>query len=87
MPRLPDATALASWAMMLETQFEDLVSEAEAGTQGVLDHYGATDRAEFFAVATEAFFERPTELQLERPALYAALRGYYRQDPAAGVRR
>lgn len=82
-PRLPDATALASWAMMLETQFEHLVIEAQAGTQGVLDHYGATDRAEFFAVATEAFFERPTELRLERPALYEALRGYYGQDPAA----
>jgi Mlc titration factor MtfA (ptsG expression regulator) len=56
--------------------------EVEAGTQGVLDHYGATDRAEFFAVATEAFFERPAELQHERPALYEALRDYYRQDPA-----
>ena len=84
-PRFPDARALASWAMMLEAQFEHLVSEAEMGTQGVLDHYGATDRAEFFAVATEAFFERPTELQLERPALYEALRRYYGQDPAAAT--
>jgi Mlc titration factor MtfA (ptsG expression regulator) len=82
-PRLPDATALASWSAMLERDFERLSREAEAGTQGVLDHYGATDQAEFFAVATEAFFERPIELQRERPALYEALRGYYQQDPAA----
>jgi Mlc titration factor MtfA (ptsG expression regulator) len=81
-PRLPDATALASWTRMLETNFEQLVREAEAGAFGVLDHYGATDRAEFFAVATEAFFERPTELLQERPALYDALRRYYGQDPA-----
>jgi Mlc titration factor MtfA (ptsG expression regulator) len=81
-PRLPDATALASWSAMLERDFERLGREVEAGTQGVLDHYGATDPAEFFAVATEAFFERPAELQRERPALYDALRGYYRQDPA-----
>jgi len=81
-PRLPNATALASWTNMLDINFEQLVSEAEAGTLGVLDHYGATNRAEFFAVATEAFFERPTDLQQERPALYEALRRYYGQDPA-----
>jgi len=82
-PRLPDATALSSWSAMLERDFERLSREAEAGTQGVLDHYGATDRAEFFAVATEAFFERPAELQQERPELYEALRRYYRQDPSS----
>ena len=82
-PRLPDATALAFWTTMLDVNFEQLVSEAESGTLGVLDHYGATNRAEFFAVATEAFFERPTELQQERPALYEALRRYYGQGPAA----
>ncbi len=80
-PRLPDATALSSWTAMLERDFERLCREAESGTQGVLDHYGATDHAEFFAVATEAFFERPAELRQERPELYDALRRYYRQDP------
>lgn len=86
-PRLPAATALSSWSTMLEGDFERLCHEAETGSQGVLDHYGATDHAEFFAVATEAFFERPAELQRERPVLYDALRSYYRQDPttAAGA--
>ncbi|MGH7497562.1 MAG: zinc-dependent peptidase [Gemmatimonadales bacterium] len=82
-PRLPNATALSSWSAMLERDFERLSREAEAGSQGVLDHYGATNPAEFFAVATEAFFERPAELQRERPVLYDALRDYYRQDLAA----
>lgn len=49
----------------------------------VLDTYGATDAAEFFAVATEAFFERPRALHREWRDLYAVLRGYYKQDPAA----
>jgi MtfA peptidase len=82
-PRLPRATALASWTAMLEENFEKFVAEVEAGAPGVLDPYGATNRAEFFAVATEAFFERPDELRTERPAFYEALRQYYRQDPAA----
>jgi MtfA peptidase len=85
-PGLPDATALSSWTTMLERDFERLSRDAESGTQGVLDHYGATDHAEFFAVATEAFFERPAELQQERPELYDALRRYYRQDPGAPAR-
>jgi MtfA peptidase len=81
-PRIPDATALSSWTAMLQSDFDRLIRDAEAGIPGVLDHYGATNQAEFFAVATEAFFERPAELQQERPALYEALRIYYRQDPA-----
>jgi len=47
-----------------------------------LDNYGATKLAEFFAVATEVFFERPDALKEEYPPLYEQLRGFYRQDPA-----
>jgi Mlc titration factor MtfA (ptsG expression regulator) len=82
-PRLPHASALGSWTTMLEADFDKLVAEVEAGKSGVLDSYGATDRAEYFAVATEAFFERPAQLRSERPELYEALRRYYGQDPAA----
>ena len=48
----------------------------------VLDDYGAENPAEFFAVATEAFFERPVELRAKHPALYEELRAFYQQDPA-----
>jgi hypothetical protein len=44
--------------------------------------YGATNPGEFFAVATEVFFEQPYELQESEPALYDVLARFYRQDPA-----
>jgi Mlc titration factor MtfA (ptsG expression regulator) len=49
----------------------------------VLDHYGATNPAEFFAVATEAFFEQPHRLAARHPALYEEFLKYYRIDPRA----
>ncbi|MFT5223700.1 MAG: Mlc titration factor MtfA (ptsG expression regulator) [Glaciecola sp.] len=49
----------------------------------ILRHYGAQNPAEFFAVATETFFERPHELREHHPALYSALEGLYLQDPAS----
>jgi len=55
---------------------------AEQGHRSVLDPYGKDDPAEFFAVATECFFERGKKLQKSRPQLYAALSDFYRQDPA-----
>jgi MtfA peptidase len=57
------------------------------GADTVLDPYGATDPAEFFAVATEAFFEKSDDLRHELPDLYDELRKYYRLDPAAWGRR
>jgi len=51
------------------------------GHRDVLDPYGATSPAEFFAVATEAFFEQPHGLAARHPALYAEFQGYYRVDP------
>jgi Mlc titration factor MtfA (ptsG expression regulator) len=49
--------------------------------------YGATDPAEFFAVATEAFLDVPLALEQHEPRLYEVLCGYYHQDPAARARR
>jgi len=47
----------------------------------VLRAYGATNEAEFFAVATEAFFEKPRQLEKHLPELYAELSAYYGQRP------
>lgn len=52
-----------------------------------LDPYGATNPAEFFAVATEAFFDVPTYLELHEPELFDLFRDYYNQDPAERLRR
>lgn len=54
----------------------------ETGTPTVLDTYGATNPAEFFAVVTEAFFERPRALRAKHPELYAELARFFRQDPS-----
>ncbi|HVH11216.1 MAG TPA: M90 family metallopeptidase [Gemmatimonadales bacterium] len=74
--------ALRTWGRVLSTEYERLRGEAAEGRPSVLDPYGATNKAEFFAVATEAFFEHPLALEQERPELYAQLRAFYRQDPA-----
>ena len=52
-----------------------------------LQPYGATDPAEFFAVATEAFFDLPVMLEDHEPQLYEVLRDFYNQDPAGRARR
>jgi Mlc titration factor MtfA (ptsG expression regulator) len=53
----------------------------ETGIPTLLDTYGATNPAEFFAVSTEAFFEQPRALRARHPKLYAELRNYFHQDP------
>jgi MtfA peptidase len=70
-----------TWARVLSGEFQELRRAAEDGRETVLDTYGAQNPAEFFAVATECFFERPGRLQERHPALYAQLKEFYRQDP------
>lgn len=69
------------WARVLGAAFAELQHRHAAGEPSVLDAYGAQEPAEFFAVACEAFFERPAALAEEQPALFAELRGYFRVDP------
>ena len=72
---------------MLARELARLRADVRRNRRTVLDPYGAEDPVEFFAVATEAFFETPALLRDEHPALYDELRRFYRQDPAARVRR
>ncbi len=81
-PRLADRRAYASWSATMELEYERLRRDAALGRYSALDTYGATDPAEFFAVATEAFFEKPGVLERRHPALYGELRAYYGYDPA-----
>ena len=76
----------AQWRFIMTAEFQRLRALAESGGETVLDPYGATNEAEFFAVATELFFERPGFMRERRPALYDLLAGYYHQDPAARER-
>lgn len=82
-PYLGSPARYRSWAAVLSRDFAHLRHEARRRRHGVLDHYGASDPAEFFAVATEAFFERPHRLAERHPALYDEFQKYYRVDPRA----
>ena len=82
-PALASHGSYEAWAEVLGGEYRVLQEKAARGDPSVLDHYGATDPAEFFAVATEAFFQSPEAVRAEHPQLYAQLREYYRLDPAA----
>jgi len=84
-PPLETREARRQWHDVMTSEFEQLKSDARAGRSTVLDTYGAESEAEFFAVATECFFDAPAELRSEHPRLYELLSGYYRQDPAARI--
>ncbi len=71
------------WARILERDFEKLVARSSRRRNTVLDAYGATNRAEFFAVATETFFEKPRALRRRYPELYELLREFYGLEPSA----
>jgi Mlc titration factor MtfA (ptsG expression regulator) len=70
-----------SWREVMRTEFASLQAADETGIPTLLDTYGATNPAEFFAVSTEAFFERPCALRAHHPKLYAELQDYFQQDP------
>ncbi len=84
-PILEHRSQYVTWARVLRDEYEQLRRDAEQGRSGVLDKYGATNPAEFFAVATECFFEKPIQLRWKHTQLYAELKKYYRQDPASFV--
>ena len=69
------------WSQVLGRHFEQLRADAWYGQYGVLDHYGASSPAEFFAVATESFFEQPYRVAARHPDLYEEFLHYYRVDP------
>jgi Mlc titration factor MtfA (ptsG expression regulator) len=68
-PWRPGSAARRRWAAVMDEALDRLRREAST----VIDRYGATDPAEFFAVVTEVFFERPHELAAEAPAVYREL--------------
>lgn len=83
LPVLGDPAHYAEWARVLSREFARLEACVESGGAGLLDDYALTSPAEFFAVATEVFFEKAEEMQRLLPDLYAQLSRYYRVDPAS----
>ena len=81
-PRLRATEDYRVWAEVMTHHFEHLRAQAPTERQ-VLRDYGATNEAEFFAVATEAFFERPVTMKRLTPDLYRELSRFYGFDPAS----
>lgn len=79
-PQLREGKDYQVWANVLGKAYAQL---KRAPQRGIVRAYGATNEAEFFAVSTEAFFERPKTLKRKAPELYAALARYYKSDEAA----
>jgi len=82
-PRM-DRAELAEWVEVCTEAFAALRAGVD---RPPLQPYGATNPAEFFAVATEAFFDVPATLESYEPRLYEVMRRFYKQDPAARARR
>ena len=82
-PDLPTRELRDRWAELMNVEFRRLQRAERRGRRTLLDPYGATDPAEFFAVTTECFFDAPRAMREVYPGLYALFRDYYRQDPAA----
>jgi Mlc titration factor MtfA (ptsG expression regulator) len=80
-PNLPTRSAYSSWSRVFSREYELLQRKVGKGKKSVIDRYGATNPAEFFAVATETFFEKPRTLKKKHPELYRELQGFYRVDP------
>jgi MtfA peptidase len=82
-PLLDSGSARRAWAAAFAPAFLAHQERASRGKRSFLDDYAVTNEAEYFAVATEAFFEKPRALARELPDVYAALRQYYSLDLAA----
>jgi MtfA peptidase len=81
-PPLKSREEYRRWHEVMTGEYQRLINDAEFGHATLLDVYGATNVAEFFAVATEAFFERGRAMRQIHPELYNVLAGLYRHDPA-----
>jgi len=81
-PILDDKRSYASWAETLGYEFGELQRRAgKRHRRAVLDAYGATNEAEFFAVASESFFEKPKQMADKHSELFEELKAYYQVDP------
>jgi len=86
-PRLERGSMYAAWSATFAGEYEELQRDLHHRHNNILGAYAATNPAEFFAVATERFFERPEDLKNQSPELYEQLRQFYRQDPAERTSR
>ncbi len=80
-PILGMRSAYSAWSQVFSKEYELIMQQTKKGGKSLMDKYGATNPAEFFAVATETFFEKPLQMQRKHPELYHELQGFYKVDP------
>lgn len=85
-PILERRSRYAEWARVLSAEYEALQKKKKKRRRSVMNKYGATNPAEFFAVVTETFFEKPRQMKKKHPDLYEELRDYYKLDPVEWLR-
>lgn len=85
-PPLQDNATYRHWIEVFQREWDQMHERQDQGRKTFLDAYAGTNPAEFFAVATEQFFEQGAAMQRKHPDLYDVLQGFYQQDPALRVR-
>ncbi|WP_163835346.1 M90 family metallopeptidase [Spartinivicinus ruber] len=81
LPQLAINQSYRVWTQVFAQEFHRLQAAAQNGNSSVMDYYGATNPAEFFAVATETYFEKPHAMAAEQPELFEQLKAFYKLDP------
>lgn len=82
-PPMTDFKFEKHWFAVTSKEYDRLVELARHGQRTLLDQYGATNHAEFFAVTCECFFTQPHQLKSEHSELHAVLVRLFGQDPCA----
>jgi Mlc titration factor MtfA (ptsG expression regulator) len=83
LPPLHRGMTVEDWSRAFTAAYDHLCRQADRSRPTALDPYATDSPAEFFAVASEAFFETPDVIADAYPEVYQQLRAYYRQDPLA----
>jgi Mlc titration factor MtfA (ptsG expression regulator) len=81
----PPLKTYHTWALVMGHDFKELCEKVMKHKKDVIDAYGATNPAEFFAVATEVFFEKPEQLKRDHPEMFEQLEKYYKVNPTEWV--
>ena len=84
-PLLQHKSDYVTWAKVLTQEYQRLINQVQQGTPTIMSAYGITNPAEFFAVATETFFEKPKLMFQRHPALYHQLKQYYKLNPVEWI--
>jgi Mlc titration factor MtfA (ptsG expression regulator) len=87
LPILQETAHYAEWAEVLGREYRAFEKRVARRKNRVIDDYGLTSPAEFFAVATESFFEKGAAMSKRLPDLYEQLQRFYAVDPAKWRKR